>query len=93
MNTILTQNTINVYPNPSNLNGVYIAFPNVFESGKIGVHMVDIYGKVIFSKVYTLDNSNTPIYLDLEQIANGIYSLQFIYSNGQISAQKLTIIE
>ncbi len=87
------QNNLSVYPNPSNLNGVYIAIPAGFEDEKITVQLIDMYGKLIYTANYFLKHAATPFYVDFNKVANGMYTIQMIDSKGEISAIKLTIID
>jgi hypothetical protein len=86
-------NHLSVYPNPSNLKGVYLALPDGIDDEKIIIQVIDIYGKVVYSNNYFLKNTTTPLFINLDQVANGIYSIQMMQSNGQISALKFSITE
>jgi hypothetical protein len=93
MNASTTQANMSVYPNPSNLKGAFVALPDKHQEEQIIIQLVDIFGKVVYSKSLIVNNPKVPVYIDLNQIANGIYNLQLIHQDGQINAQKLTIID
>jgi hypothetical protein len=86
-------NKINIYPNPSNLNGVYVALPNNFEEGNTMVQLIDIHGKVIYSNNYFLQYAKAPQFINLDQIANGIYTIKMIQYNGEVSSLKISLFK
>jgi hypothetical protein len=87
------QNNLNVYPNPTNVKGVYVIIPETFNGDNTTIQLTDIYGKIIFSKELSLKSSESTIFIDFEEVANGIYTLNAIQQNGNVKALKLSIIE
>lgn len=83
----------NVYPNPSSINGVFITLPNNFESGNTIVQVIDINGHIIYKHQYYLQQNKAPQFVNLDQLANGNYSLQLIQNSSVIQTMKINLIK
>lgn len=92
-NHITTQSGITIYPNPSNLNGIYISSSEIFSEEIITVQLLDIYGKLVYSKQTQLNSSKEPLYVAFDQVSKGIYTLRWIYNNGDLSTVKISFID
>ncbi len=64
-----------VFPNPSNLNGVYLKTFN-FEESQLKVTLMDLSGKVISSSMINRDKTNNQFFIEFENIATGTYILE-----------------
>jgi hypothetical protein len=85
INEIGSQNTVEVYPNPTS-EELTINNKNNLIIDKIT--MVDIQGRIVLQK--EIDNSNSKIKLNLSKQTKGIYTLQ-IQSEKSISVKKIVI--
>jgi hypothetical protein len=74
-------NHINTFPNPSN--GVFVFTSDILHTGDALVEVLDISGKLVYSKNITMNNSlsNTTVYL--EYAAAGTYILRFTAGNNK----------
>ena len=68
---------VNIFPNPSD--GVF----NIEGNGIRKIEVVDIYGQVVFSK----ENENTTIKIDLSGKTAGLYLLRVVTDNGIMTKQ------
>ncbi len=71
---------LSLYPNPF-INGVYVQYQADI-AGKLQFKVIDMQGKVVFDQ--TFENHITGIsavYLPLQYLSSGIYSLQFIIND------------
>jgi alpha-tubulin suppressor-like RCC1 family protein len=75
----ITENNVNIYPNPSN--GIF----TIDAKEVVIVEVYDMIGKKVFNSKITLGSSN----LDLSNHANGIYLLQVTTENGAAKSYKL----
>jgi hypothetical protein len=82
---------ISIYPNPSNINGIYLAWPEGYNDTQTYLQLIDLYGKVLYSDVYTLKNTTMPIFINFENIAVGIYTLQLTHNSETVKSFKLSI--
>lgn len=82
----LVSNKIYNYPNPCQSNTT-IVLPSITESAEVKI--VDLFGKVIQNKKYTI-NSNS-INIDVNEIAKGIYIFEVITNEGKDFKTKVVI--
>jgi hypothetical protein len=80
---------IDVYPNPSNLNGVYISHLN--NDSQFNVQLFDIYGKLILS-FNKLKASGDAIFIDFGNVPSGIYTISITQQDGSSNSQRISII-
>jgi hypothetical protein len=76
-------NMPNVFPNPTegNLN---INLGDV-AGDALNIEMIDVSGRVVYSKLYSNLSNGSTIQLDTENIAKGVYSIRLRSSNGEWS--------
>lgn len=79
---------LSVYPNPAN-ESLSINF-NLNASSNVAVNLIDLNGKVVFSKTISGKILKYQDTLSLSEFANGIYTLQISTANG-ISTEKVVI--
>lgn len=91
INTQQAEN-ISIYPNPSNLNGVYVSFSTTATNSPVKVQLVDLFGKVVFSASYSLRENQSTVFVNFNQVAIGIYTLQTINSYGEIESHRISIV-
>lgn len=84
---VLGNKSLEIFPNPNN--GIFsVTFNNILYS-KINVEILDITGKIIYSKLLTNNGSNT-FEINQESLSSGTYLIRF-FVNGQIISEKLII--
>lgn len=76
----------NVFPNPTNLNGVYIANT---KTANMSIKLVDITGKTVLQTNTINDQNNTPHFVSFDGISNGMYLLELNDGNKIMSQQLL----
>jgi hypothetical protein len=64
-----------MFPNPSNLNGVYVKRLNAEET-QLKITLIELSGKVISSSIINKDKTNNQFFIEFENIANGTYFLE-----------------
>jgi uncharacterized repeat protein (TIGR01451 family) len=82
--------TFAIYPNPAN--NVCNAVINAITSGSATIEVADITGKVISSKVTSLQKGAQTIQVDISSLTPGAYVVSFI-QNGSTQSEKLVIIK
>ena len=68
-----------VTPNPNN--GVFSININSIKFFKSKLNVIDIMGKVVYSKEINILSGNTDIRLELDKLNSGIYFVQVLYEN------------
>jgi hypothetical protein len=66
-----------VYPNPSNLNGIFINIDKV-ENEMIDVSLVDITGKNVFREKIASNSKDGNYFIDLGNVSTGVYYMTVI---------------
>jgi hypothetical protein len=78
-----------MFPNPSNLNGVYVKRLNAEET-QLKITLIELSGKVISSSIINKDKTNNQFFIEFENIANGTYFLELNDGN-KIILNKLVL--
>ena len=76
-----------VFPNPTNLNGVYISN---LQTSTFNIKVLDITGKIIIQTNIHIDQNNTMHFVSFDGISNGLYLLEMNDGN-KIMTQKLLL--
>lgn len=83
--------TVNVYPNPF-ADQLAINVPAISADDQLKVTIVDITGKVVFSKVATIDHINAAMNEQHAAWSAGMYILQVVI-NGEAAMQQLKLVK
>jgi hypothetical protein len=76
-----------VFPNPTNLNGVYISN---LQTSTFNIKVLDITGKIIIQTNIHTDQNNTMHFISFVGISSGLYLLEMNDGN-KIMTQKLLL--
>jgi hypothetical protein len=68
-------NVFSIFPNPSELNGVYLNV-NGADKTDVMVKIVDIAGKVLLSQQLNVLTGNQPLFISTAGIQSGVYILE-----------------
>ncbi len=80
---LIKEKDIVVYPNPAQ-NGIYLVFNNQ-ESKQVGTEIKDLQGRVLLRS----ESCSNPMYLNLEKLAPGFYTVSIRFENDQIINKKI----
>ena len=75
LNAPISNELFKVFPNPSNLNGIYLNIAKIDQSA-IQVNLLDLTGHLVLSKQYNTINENQPLFIQTETVESGIYMLE-----------------
>jgi hypothetical protein len=64
-----------IFPNPTNLNGVYIKNTNI-DAKQVTLKIIDLTGKVIKMETINNINANASLFVGFENISTGMYMLE-----------------
>jgi hypothetical protein len=85
----LGSSVLSVYPNPSNGEFVNISLTDLVK-GQLQVRVLDAAGRLILTRVYSVEESlNTTINFD-QQLSSGIYMMEMVNA-GQMQTQRLVV--
>jgi hypothetical protein len=85
----LGSSELSVYPNPSNGEFVNVSLTDLVK-GQLQVRVLDAAGRLILTRVYSVEESlNTTINFD-QQLSSGIYMIEMVNA-GQLQTQRLVV--
>lgn len=82
-------NSVLIYPNPSE-GHLTIALKDKIESGSTDVYIYNSFGQVVYARTVLVEDKNSLVELNLEQLSKGHYTLVVSYDNKSFK-QKLVI--
>jgi hypothetical protein len=90
LNAELTDEALQVYPNPSNGNNVNISISGVHNKSLIILTLSNSTGAEVYNSNLTAASDFANVQLQTSELANGIYYLQIII-DGEITNQKVVV--
>lgn len=79
--------SISVFPNPVNENATLVFGES---TGPVQISILDLQGKIVFSKEITLDPASPTLHVDVSEWASGCYIIQAVNGN-KVGSQKLLV--
>jgi hypothetical protein len=78
-NELLSENTFNIYPNPSN--GIVYINSQINPNKNVSIYIIDLLGH----EIQRFENNSFPFELNLNELPNGSYLLKFETGSSSIT--------
>jgi len=88
-NIMLAESSLIISPNPAN--GVFSVNYTLLKDQEVTINVIDEFGRIVYEKKIFQHAGNSKQYIDISSVAEGIYSLRMITSEGIMVRKVVTL--